>query len=211
MIQLQEKGIYKVVDASQLESWTSAGWRLVAVLENQTQIPWSDTENFPLGMQGVGLGQPQFNQYGNPGGFITGTSTRYHDVKSQSFLIFQDEESVIAKLNAEVAARDEKIKLVGDVEKKLGDTLKELGTEREALQKLTVEINNLKAELKAEAGKLFLANQTHEAYKLEVAERAKQADEIIERDSKRRRTAYERVAEGGYDDGVESLEERDAG
>lgn len=202
MLAIQEKGIYKVVDASQLEVMTCNGWRLVAVLEQQSPMSFCDMETIPT--------VPTYN--GAPT-TMSVSNTRYHDMKTQMFLLVREEESAIVALKAEVVDLSKKNAELRETEKKTAEvrdaTIKAL-TAAEANNKTLAEQNQKLAEKEA------VANDALTKYKAEVAElvaKAKETSEtasaIIAENAQRRKTAYERVAEGDYDDGVESVEERD--
>ena len=201
MLEIKEKGIYKVVDSSQVESWTCLGWRLVAVLENETVMPWSDTENFPANTP-YNQGMLQ-NQYLVPSGYVTATNVRYHATSSPLFLLVQDEEAVAANLQHKVNTLETELaglkKDSGDAVKRLVDVEKERNEFQTRLKSLIE--TQAKTIEQVSAGSKALAD-----YKAEVLEKLKAAEEIIARDATRKRTAYERVVEGEFDDDAETLE-----
>jgi hypothetical protein len=204
-MRIEEKGIFKVEpDATRLEYWTSLGWRLVAVLESQAAVPFQDTENFPNPLGGL-VNQPTggLQNYGmGTAPVYTAYSTRHHPMRAYSFLLVLEEDSAIAQMKAEVAQRDEKIRLLGEVEKQVGEA-------RTFATSLEERLKNLEVAHARTLGELTAANKAHADYKAEVAEKMKAAADIIEKDKDRKRTAYERLVEGGYDDSVEGVEERD--
>lgn len=199
MLKVEDKGVFKVVDGSQVESWTSMGWRLVAVLENDMPMPFSDTENFHTSNSTpvYNMGQQQYGM--TPCGYITATNTRYHPTKTQTFLLHLGEDALVADLNYQILnlknelaeAKEQNKQLIvvekasAEFEKRLADLI--------TTQAKTVE--------QVSAGSKALAD-----YKTEVAEKLKSAEEIIARDATRKRTAYEKVVEGAFDDDVEGVE-----
>jgi hypothetical protein len=187
MLPITEKGVFKVVDASQLEAMTYQGWRLIAVLEQQTTMPFCDMETIPIA--------PTYN--GAPS-TMSVSNSRHHHLRSQMFLLMQDEDSTITKLKTEIGEMWKRNAELVATEKKTAEVrdaaVKSLTAAEEANKKLT-------SENKVLAENVVHANAALDMHKHEVAE-------LLQR----RRTAYERVAEGGeYDDGVESVEERDVG
>ncbi len=208
MLRIEEKGIFKVVQEDQLESWTSMGWRLVAVLNNQTALPFMDSEMIPhLQFTGTPTSIPTYgNQYGNTTPMAM--NTRHHTVQSSSFLLVLEEENAIGTLKAEIGVLEAKLKeaFVAEATATKAHTqgvatlagLQRQHTELESTYKRTLDL-------------VGAAERALVDYKAEVADKLKQADEIIARDKDRRRTVYERIVEGGYDDTVESVEAGDVG
>ena len=197
MLRIEEKGIFKVVtDHSQLEWMTQQGWRLVAVLESESTMMMNDTENFPF------IANPNAGMYNSGVGYTTATATRHHPFRSQSFLLFMDEESVVKKLNGELIARDVKIAAASETEK-LAVAYQKSADELAAKLKDLIETHRQVLD------KGIAERKASEDYKAEVADKMKRAEEILLREKERRQTAYERVANGEYDDRIESVEERD--
>lgn len=204
MLAIRDKGVYKLVDASQLELATRTGWRLVAVLDQQSPMSYCDMENIAT--------VPTYS--GGPTTMMV-SNTRYHDMKTQMFLVIQDEESIIAGLASEVGSLQENLKNLKEAEKKnaeVRDAAIKALSEAEAANKTLIDQNQKLAEKEA------IAHDALEKYRAEVAEQVRIAKDmaatataVLEENAQRRKTAYERVAEGEYDDGIESVEERDVG
>lgn len=212
MLPIAEKGIHKVVDAASLEQWTGLGWRLVAVLENESAAPFADLENFP---NNPILTPGSMVPYNTGSGYVSATSTRYHQTRAPTFLLMQDEESALAALRHDLAVKGDQLRKTAEelvAQKKVLDAeinanaeiAKNLADLTKASEALRTRVADLGTELKD-------AKTAHELYRAEVAEKAAQAEAIVERDKVRRRTAYERITEGVYDDRVEDVEERDVG
>lgn len=181
------------------------GWRLIAVLENETPLAFSDTENFQTSHSSTdvytNMGRQQFGVA--PSGYITAMNTRYHPTKSQTFLLVQDEESVAARLQNRVKELEGELaglrKESGDARKQFADAARD----RDGFQSRLKDLIDTQARTieQVTAGSKALAD-----YKAEVAEKLKAAEEVIAKDRALKKTAYERVVEGGFDDDVEGVE-----
>jgi hypothetical protein len=199
MIPIEPRGVFRVItDATQLEWMTSSGWRLLAVLDGDVVQPFNDMENFQNALY------PSNNGYSSPGGFVTATSTRYHKVRQVSFLLMQEEDSVIAGLHRQIADGTVKMAECEEKLKSVNDLTKQLELTRSERTTLSTQMGKLETAFTK-------AIQDLADYKAEVAEKLRLAEEAILREKERKRTAYERIAQGDYDDRVESFEERDVG
>ncbi len=91
--------VVKVVVAEQLEDATRSGWKFLEVLTETTPTTVGETVNVP-----VAPGHsPSHGAYASsPGHVVSCTNTRALVVQRLSFLVGQDEESVIAKMNTEI-------------------------------------------------------------------------------------------------------------
>jgi hypothetical protein len=192
MLPITDKGLFKVVDASQLEMWTSQGWVLVAVLEDQ-----SDMENFPHPVQ-----------YSGAPSFISTSNSKWHDQKVSSFLLRLDEECAIKRLHDENTSLRAQAATIPELNKKLIQLEKDLKGAFEYQEKAQEHFDALMGRFDTSEKDCRSRANDLVQYKAEVAETMKQAQAIIE---SRKRTSYERVAEGEFDDGVESVEERVVG
>jgi hypothetical protein len=195
MFPITEKGIFKIVGAHDLEMWTGMGWRLVAVLENEMPMPFSDVENF---QNAIMPGQNSFNPLG---GFTSATSTKYHPTRTPQFLLCQSEDSAIAGLNAKIFEQAEKLKDALKVEKDFAEMSKANVAYLERCNIAETEVKRLTEQITRD-NKMFAAKM------IEIADKAAFAEKIL---ASRKRTAYERISEGEYDDRAETLEERDVG
>lgn len=191
MLEIKEKGIFQVVeDAGQLQNWSSAGWRLVAVLEKE--IPYPVTESIQIqGMQLATYGAQQpYTQ-----------STKYLTHKVQSFLLVHEEDSVLAKMKADLDAAHTRL---GQETKDFDDFKKQAALDLKALElakRYVAEVGDAHTRLKEE----------FEAYKARVEAELKEATLVIKMYSTMRKTAYERILEGEFDERVEGIEAGDFG
>lgn len=197
MLPITDKGLFKVVDASQLELLTSEGWVLVAVMDEQVPMVFSDFENIP---------QPVTYSGGMP--YIQVQNNKWHDQKTTAFLLRLDEETAIKQLvdenvtlRGQVATIPVKDKKVAELERLLADAVQASMRSYDQIKDLKADFEKSQLESRAHGDALV-------HYRQEVHEMVTRAQAIIDQ---RKRTAYERIAEGDFNDGVESVEERDVG
>jgi hypothetical protein len=206
MLKIEDKGVFQVVDSSQVQRLTSMGWRLVVVLDNEMAMPWSDTENFQASTQHTTFNNMGVQQYGStPCGFVTATNTKFHPHKTQMFLLMQDEESAIAILHARIQTLESEVAKTTDLKKLLGETEMARDDLEERWKTYVGDHARLEAQVSAVTKALT-------DYKAEVADTVAKAEEkwaeavcVIDV-HKMRRTAFERVVEGGFDDTVEGVD-----
>ena len=191
MIPIAEKGLFKVVQAHEVETWSCMGWHVVAVMETEEQTMVSETENFqmPFG--------PNMPYSGSGMAYQSACSTRWKPTRHPTFLMCLGEDVALAKFQQDVVARDKQI-----VE--LSEKLKQYETAQVATADRVA-----KAEARIE--NLVRKGERLAVHLAETEEKRKLYEEIIEKDKIRKRTAFERVVEGEYNDAVEGIEERAVG
>jgi hypothetical protein len=213
MLRVKEKGLFKVVtSSSELEMWTSCGWRLIAVLDNTAVQTLTGYENVPIGPNlAYQSAQGTYNTSGYPNPpYVTESRqvTTNHTIRTQSFLLLQDEESAIATFNYKMSEYEAKLHEKDKVTKDQELKLKELGV---AKVKLEEQVKWWDEKEKDAHGKFEALQKQYATFVETVAEKLTQAEAVLERDKERRRTAYERVVQGDFDDTVESFEAGDHG
>jgi len=191
MIPIAEKGLFKVVQAHEVETWSCMGWHVVAVMETEEQTMVSETENFqmPFG--------PNMPYSGSGMAYQSACSTRWKPTRHPTFLMCLGEDVALAKFQQDVVSRDKQI-----VE--LSEKLKQYETAQVATADRVA-----KAEARIE--NLVRKGERLAVHLAETEEKRKLYEEIIEKDKIRKRTAFERVVEGEYNDAVEGIEERAVG
>jgi hypothetical protein len=202
MIPIAEKGLFKVVQAHEVETWSCMGWHVVAVMETEEQTMVSETENFqmPFG--------PNMPYSGSGMAYQSACSTRWKPTRHPTFLMCLGEDVALAKFQQDVVSRDkqivelsEKLKQYETAQVATADRVAKAEARIENLVRTTVEAEQ-HARVQGERLAVHLA---------ETEEKRKLYEEIIEKDKIRKRTAFERVVEGEYNDAVEGIEERAVG
>jgi hypothetical protein len=197
MLPITEIGVYRVINADQLQTYTESGWKLVAVLENEAPSPF--TEQVPL----QNLSVPSIFPGGNQPHI---TATKWLSTKSSTFLVIMDEQTTLAKMQAELKVAQEQLSkevrdfdafkaLIANDAKKYDEMKRDHHTISGALLQLDKEFLEYKAKAEAElkAGE----------------EKLKEAASTIQKYM--RKTAYERILEGEFDERIESVEAGDFG
>ena len=207
-MRIHEKGVFKVVSSSsELEMWTMSGWRLVAVLDNSTVQTLTGYENVPIGFNSLyQANQGSYNTQGYPNlPYVTESRqvTTNHTIRTQTYLLLQDEQSAITTLTNKISEAEAKLNESSKVVKDHEARLKALQAE---LESTGVYMKGVCEDRDRWKGQVDILQKAYATFKEEVLEKLTQAAVVLEHDKERRRTSYERVVQGDFDGRVESVE-----
>jgi hypothetical protein len=204
MLKIDEKGVCQVLeDANQLYAMTQGGWRLVAVLDKE--MPFPVMENVPVPFQPAGASYQVTPSFQQP---------TWHANKYPIFLLVQDEDVAIKLLRDELSAAHERIgvevKEANGWKAKAAAVQKDLDALRRDHATLGQGYERIKAELADYKNKVDA--KFHEAdTMMAMAAALKQEAEDAKAKYTQRKTAYERILEGEFDERVEGIEAGDFG
>ena len=198
MLEVQERGVYKVIDADQLHAYTAIGWRLVTVLENETPI--SFMEQTPLQNVTVtsnwSVEQPHIQ------------TTKWLSTKRPSFLVVQDEESKLAEMQGQLVF----------AQNRLDKEIKDFSDFKALVANDALEYERLKHDHRANTDAYLRLDKDFWAYKAKTEAELKAGEKMlqeaalaIEKYGNIRKTAYERILEGEFDERIEDIEAGDFG
>ena len=195
MLEVQEKGIFRVEnDASQIEFWTKAGWRLMAVFEDSEPMVASEQVVIPP----------------IPGSCYVNTQniTKYLQISKHKYLLFKDEESAMSELLANLKQAQESHSKVEEdfkaFKKQSEAAIKELEALKREHKDICAGYQRIDKEAKEFEAEAMLKSKSD-------SDKIKELTLALENAHQRKKTAYERILEGEFDERVESLEAGDLG
>ena len=201
MLEIKDKGVFRVENsADHLQMWTESGWRLVAVLEEQDTMSVTDQ---------VLTGPPQQymgSAYGQPA--QTANVTKYLPRTFNRYLLLKDEYTVIHELRNNLAAAQER----------LGKEVKDFNEYKTKVSADLQSYEHMKQDHKTIGEGYQRIDKEFKEYRAEAemkskadADQLKEAAIAIEKYANIRKTAYERILEGEFDERIEGIEAGDFG
>jgi len=202
MLEIKDKGVFRVEkSAEHLQMWTESGWRLVAVLEEQDTMPVIDQ------VLAVGAAQQYMGSaYGQPA--QTAHVTKYLPHTFNRYLLLKDEDTVIIELRNDLKTAQER----------LGKESQDFNAFKKQVEADLKAHELLQGQYKTVAADYMRVVQEFKEFKAEAemkskadADQLKEAAIAIEKYANIRKTAYERILEGEFDERIEGIEAGDFG
>lgn len=200
-LEIKDKGVFRVENnAEHLQMWTESGWRLVAVLEEQDTMSVTDQvlTGPPQQYMGSAYGQP--SQYANVTKYLPHTFNRY--------LLLKDEDTVITELRNDLKTAQERL---GKESQDFNAFKKQVEVDLKAYELLQGQSKTVAADYLRVVQEFKEYRAEAELKSKEDADKLKEAAIAIEKYATIRKTAYERILEGEFDERIEGIEAGDFG